>query len=332
MSKFIRETAGSLNQHNVIYEKQVKQLLTTSMVTEKYMTPKVCEKFWSSPNVQAGDVVQAFQHKFTPGAKKIKFDAVESQLQPLKIEFEYTTAELEEFHNSWMVEWVELGRDIIEWSFPRWMWENVLIKKYEENMETKIAFKGQFVKPIEGKAGFTMNACDGLGVSLLQGIYKGAIVPFQMGNLNKGDEVAHLEDFCNRIPAEYRYMKMPIFCDPDIPSDYYFNRRERFGRDTNYVAGMELPIETFNKTLVPLPSMAGTGLYFSTPQANMVKGLKKGQPANPNIRWYVKDVGRTLQGATEFYRFYNVAFHEEVFLPDTFMKLPDMLPALPNAA
>ena len=309
-------------------------MLMTGMVTEKYMTPKVCENKWSSPNVTSGDVVQAYQHKFTPGVRKEKFDAVEAELQLLKIEFEYTTKELEEFFNSWMVEWVEMGKDIIQWSFPRWMWENVLIKRYEENMENKIAFKGQYVKPTDGVAGFTMNSCDGLGVGLLQGIYKGTTVPFQMGNLNQGDEVAHFEDFCKRIPFEYRRVKMPIFCDPDIPTAYYFNRRERFGRDVNYVAGMELPIETYNKTLVPLPSMAGTGLYFATPQANLVKGFKKGANPNPVIRWYssAEDVGRTLKGAAEFYRFYNVAFHEEVFLPDTFLKLRDMLPALPQAA
>jgi hypothetical protein len=332
MSKFLAKTAGSLNQHNVLYAKDIKSLLQVGMVTEKYLTPVFCQKFWSSPNVSSSDIVQAFQHKFTPLRRGDKFDAVEHLLQPLKVEIEYSTKELEGFHDSWMSEWYEIGKDMAEWSFPRWMWEKQLIKRFENNMERKIAFKGQFVKPTDGVAGFTMNSCDGLAVSLLQGIYKGATVPFQMGDIAHGDEVAYFEDFCSRIPEEYQDLEMPIFCDPALVKRYYFNRRDRFGSNTDYKPLAQQSIETYAKLLTPLPSMSGTGLFFATPQSNLVKGMKKGMPPMPNIRWYSEDVGRTLKGAAEFERFYGPAFHEEVFLPDTFLKLPNMLPAMPQAA
>jgi hypothetical protein len=332
MPPSIAKTAGSLNQHNILYEKDIKRMLRTGMVTEGYMTPKVCENKWSSPNVKGASIVQPYQWKFTASKNQHQFDAVESTLQPLKIDIRYTAEELEEFHNSWMVEWYELGKDMMEWSFPKWLWEKVLVKDYENDMEMKIVFGGQYSKPTSGVAGMTMNSCDGLGVSLLQGIYKGDCVPFQMGEMQVGDEVAYLEDFCNRFPSEYKNVKMPIYCDPAIPRAFYFNRRDRFSRDTNYTAGLEMPIETFNKTLVPLPSMAGTGLFFATPQANLVKGFKKGTNPNPVIRWYPDEAGRALIGAAEFWRFYNVAFYQEVFLPDTFLKLPNMLPVLPQAA
>jgi hypothetical protein len=125
---------------------------------------------------------------------------------------------------------------------------------------------------------------------------------------------AYLEDFCKRAPLAYRYSEMDILCSPEVASDFYFDRRERFGRNIDYKATDSTMIESYNKTLTPVPSMSGSKRLIMTPKGNAIVGFKRGANNLPVIRW--QEFDRILKGMAEFYRFYGFKYYEEVFCND----------------
>jgi hypothetical protein len=309
----IASTAQDLNRYNVLYNTEIRQKMQVGMVTEGYLKPVPTEHTYVSPNVRMSDIVQAYQPKFTPKGTG-SFDQVANTLQLMKIDIKFEPEDLDRYHDSWMVEWVEQGKSRLEWSFPRWIWENVIMPKFEDNMEIQVAYNGVYVAPVDGQAGVTMNSCDGIGTKLSKAILAGGVVPFQMGNITPSTSVSYMEDFCKRLPFAYRFSKLPIFCAPELAADFYFDRRERFGRNVDYTATDSQQVEAYNKIITPLPSMAGSKRMICTPNRNIIKGLKRGANPYPVVRWQEQD--RMLKGLSEFYRFYGFEFYEEVFCND----------------
>jgi hypothetical protein len=313
MSVTIASTAVDLNLYTRIYDPQIRQLMKQTMVTESHLTPVLTDHTYVSPNVTMSDIVQAYQWQFTPTGN-VMFDQVSNSLELLKIDLRFTPEELDGFHDSWMCEWVEQGKSRLEWSFPRWIWENVVMPKFADNMEMKIAYSGVYVAPTAGTAGLTINSANGLGTKLAKAITAGKVVPFAMGSRTPTTTVAYVEDFCKRPPLAYRYSAMDILCSPELASDFYFDRRERFGRNVDYKATDVQSVESFNKRLVPVPSMSGSNRMILTPKGNAIVGFKRGASSLPVIRW--QEVDRILKGLAEFYRFYGFKFYEEVFCND----------------
>jgi len=313
MAVTIASAATDLQLYNRVYNKDIRQLMKNKMVTEGLLAPRVTDHTYVSPNTSMNDIVQAYQWQFTPKGD-VEFNQVTNSLQLLKIDIRFLPEDLDRFHDSWMVEWVEQGKSRLEWSFPRWIWENVIMPKFEDNMEMKIAYNGTYTAPTAGTAGLTVNSCDGLGTKLAAAITGGKVVPFAQGTYTPTTTVAYLEDFCKRMPLPYRFSKMKILCAPEVAADFYFDRRERFGRNVDYSATDSQQVEAYNKILTPVPSMAGSKRLICTPDNNAIVGFKRGANTMPVIRWQEQD--RVLKGLAEFYRFYGFEFYEEVFCND----------------
>lgn len=313
MAITIATLAADLKRYHILYDAEIKRKISLAMTTEANLTPVICERSYTAPNVKATDIVQKYQWQFTPKGDA-EFDTLTSTLEALKIDIQLSPDQLDAFHDSWMTEWVELGKSRLEWSFPRYLWENVFLPKYEDNMERKIAYSGVAAAGTAGTAGTTEGACNGLGTNLAGLISANKVVPFVMGARTPSTTVAYLEDFCARLPLEYRYLNMPILCSPETVSDYYFDRRAKFGQNTDYKAGDSVAIPTFNKTLVPLPSMSGKSRLICTPKENAIVGFKRGQSRIPVIRWQEDE--RILKGLAEFHRFYSFKFADEIFTND----------------
>jgi hypothetical protein len=306
----IASTAANLNLHQRVYDKDIRQAIKLAMKTEGYMRKVVTDNTYVSPNVKMTDVVQAYQYQFTP-KNDAQFNEVSNTLTPMKIDILFTADELKTFHDSWMVEWFELGKPLQEWSFPRYLWDKVIMPAFEDNMEAKIVWGGTFQVPVAGTAGLTVNSVDGLGTKLTAAITANKVVPYTLGAFTPTTYVAKLEQFCANLPLPYRYKKMNIYCSPEIATGYYFDRRERFGRNIDYKSGDSINIEAYGKTLVPLESMSTSQRVLCTPDANVLCGTKRGVSSMPVVRW--QEFERQLKGLSEFWRFYGFGYYEEVF-------------------
>lgn len=315
MGLTIAATAESLNLHSRVYDRTIAQTVKQGLVTESYMTPVYADKLYVAPNAEIDDIVQPYQSAFTPNLN-VNIDSVETRVDPLKADIQFTRDELDQFYDSWMIEWVEDGKPLTDWSFPKYILEMHVIPKIRENIEKKLVWKGEFVAPTSGTAGDAGDGTDGLAIKIVNAISDSLLVPIATGAFTPTTMVDKIETFCLGLPETYRDLAGNVFMSTTNARKYYYDYRERFG----YAAGNltnennQLAIDATNKRIVGLPSMEGSNRIFFTPKTNMICARRPGQPDVPVIRW--QEFERTLKGLGEFSRGYGFKYWSEVFVND----------------
>jgi len=312
----IDAAANSLNLHQRVYDKKINQVLRLGMETESKMSQVRTMHTHVAPNAEVQDIIQAYQCDFTPNLS-VDFNAVENTLQRIKIDIQFECEDLDQFYDSWMAEWVEDGKERDQWSFPHFVYQEIVMPKVTENMET-ISFKGQYVAPTAGTPGVTINAVDGLRIKLANAVTAGDLTPIPTGALVESTMVDQMETFCDALPLSYRNLSGDIHMSHTNARKFLRDYRTQFGTG-NGILGNEnsgLRIDATNKRIVGLASMEGTDAILFTPKRNLVVGRRIGEPVLPKIRWQVFE--RKLKGLAEFSRFYGVKFYGNTFINDQF--------------
>jgi hypothetical protein len=117
----IDEVGELLTNHHRIFAPQLMQKLQEELETEKYMVPVKAQDRYIQPTVSGSNFIQAYKEQFSPKGN-INFDYVENVLDPMKIDIQFTAAELNKLFHSWKSEWVERGKSALEWTFPKYIW------------------------------------------------------------------------------------------------------------------------------------------------------------------------------------------------------------------
>lgn len=311
----IAAAANSLNREATSYKRKISQDLRQKLEFEKVATPRACDKVWSAPNVTAGEFLQAYQSEFTPKGS-VNFDAVENRLQKIKIDIQYNADDLEKFYDSWMVEWFEVGKKEGEWSFPKYIYKEVIMPKVEEELNHN-AWHGVRVEPTEGTAGTSISSVDGYNKRIIDAIDDGDLTAIATGAWVESTMVSQVEAFCSGIPSPYKDLPGEIWMAPALADMYWRNHRDEFGYG-NGVSGNEnneLRVGRTGKKIVAKKGMAGSNRIMFTLKGNTIWGTRRGYNTYPVIRW--KDGGiRKLLGAAEFYRFYGWEYWNTVFVND----------------
>jgi len=319
MATIIETTAASLNRHAVAYNQTINQQMRVGMEYENIFTVRASDNVWSAPNVTAGEVVQPYQSGFTP-KNSVTFDAEELKLQKIKIDIIFEADDIEKWFESWRVEWHEIGKPEGDWSFPRYIYDMILMPKILEEMNTN-AFKGLYVAPAVGVAGLSINSVTGLIERLKAGVTAGDIAEIVTGAITATNAVNKFETFSDTLPELYRDLPGVIYTDHDNKRFYDRDYRGQFG----FGAGVgtnentESRIDSTGKRIQALHGLTGTGgmIFVPDTKTNLVWGTRIGYPTMPNLRW--KDDGiRVLKATTEFYRFYGYEYPKEVFINDMF--------------
>lgn len=314
----IAATAATLNRHAVTYNPNILQTLRTGLECERVFAPRRADNTYSSANAKAGEVVQAYQSGFTPKGS-VEFDAVDSKLSKIKVDVEFTADDLEKYFDSWMVEWHEIGKDPKEWSFPRYIYEVVLLPKIIEEMNYN-AMHGEYTAPTAGQPGLSINSVDGYIKRFIAAVSAGTVAEIVTGNVDASNAVNKIEIFADGLPEKYRDLPGKIYCSHTVGRFYARDYREQFGTG-NGVAGNQntgLNVDYSNKNLVPLHCLSGSNGMIFVPDSidTLIWGSRRGFPTMPEIRWETQE--RTVKGLCEFYRFYHWEFNEEVFINDGF--------------
>lgn len=315
MSLTIAETATALNLHQRVYSKNINSQLRQGLVLENRMAPVQADRVYTEPNVSVTDVIQAFQCQFTPKGDAV-FNAVDNWLQPMKVDIQFSCADLEAFRNSWMAEWVEDGKSRTEWSLPRYIYEEVIMPKIIEELELKISYKGSYLAPTPGTPGLTINAVDGLGKKIADAITASLLTPIVTGALTPSTMLNQVEAMLDAIPVPFRDLPGDVLMSPTRARQYWRDYRSEFGTG-NGVSGnqnLDLRVDATNKVIVPIPAMEGSDRIIVVPKGALIVGYKKGTPRLPQIRWQESD--RVLKGLAEFDRFYGVRYWGNIFVND----------------
>ena len=307
---------AGLNQFAVQKAPYIHQKLRVGLEWEKMLTPRACEHTYSAPNAVPTELIQAYQWQFTPKGG-VDFSAVENTLQIIKIDIMITAEDLEVFWDSYMIEWFEIGMDPMEWSFPRYLYEQVYLPKILEEMNQN-AWSGTYVAPTTGTAGLSINSVDGYKKKIEDAITAGDLTEYPTGPLLANTMVEQMEDWCDSLPIPYRNRPGTILMSPTNAQRYWRRYRTLFGTGNSVSnnENNELRIDATQKRIKPVIAMEGSNRIIFNPDSirNQIWGTKLKKPTYFNLRW--EKTERIIKGLAEIYRFYGFEFWDHLFVND----------------
>lgn len=254
-------------------------------------------------------VLQPFQKGFTPvGTTTFKPHVI--QLFQFKIDKqEYP----DDIVNSWLG-FLE-GEGIVrkDWPFVRWMLEEHVFPKAEEEYELSEVWGGVYAAPASGVAGALGTAMNGLGKIFTDNASEMNTIAMGAAPADKVDFCTYVEEYVESMDKEYRKRIDIVFMSEDNELKYKQGKREKY--NTNYSQAADLlRIEDFpNARVVGLPSMGSSDKLWSTLANNRVNPVKKSDSTSPIVGEYSP---RQVSIYTDWWKCVDFAFYGAVFQSD----------------
>ncbi len=228
-------------------------------------------------------VVQPFQKAFTPiGA--ITFEPNSFNLYELKIDKNETPDDLAATYEGFLADLDT--NDRTQWPFVRWLIDNHIMPKKDEDLEINEYFTGIYAAPTPGTAGAAGTAMNGL---------KKTITDYNTGgrtNLGNGpiamgapaddpsDFVVQIESFAASIPKILRPKIDFIFMNQDLGLRYKQGKKKLY--NTYYAAESDLlTVSLFpNMVVQPLTSMGESNMIWTSIPTNRIRPQKRPNSGN----------------------------------------------------
>lgn len=313
----IGATNAAINQHLVTFAPQVKQVFRTGLEFESMLPFVSADEVYTASNVSLGDIVQPYQPRFTPNNVE-NWDAVSNTLRPIKIDLEFTEEQLQKFYDKWKNMWFEAGKDPLEWSYPRYIIEQVVAPKYREEIN-RAEWLGEYVEPTLGTPGASLESLDGFKIKIENAITAGSLTPVASGSYTASDIRSKLEDWMMAMPTAVRGRAGTVLMSDTWARKYYFDFRGDFNAATwasLEAAGMGLMIDGFPVRVKGIKAMEGSNrwIYLPDGEQNMILGTRNGYPRDPQ---FIFDTDLySLKAKAVIYRFCGFEFWDNLYVND----------------
>ena len=312
----IASTNDALNQHMVQFAAETKQVFRVGLEFETDLPFVTADEVYTADNVSLGDIVQPYQPRFTPTNAE-SWGAVSNSLRPIKIDLEFTEEQLLKFFDKWKNMWFEAGKNPTEWSYPRYIMEQVVAPKYREEMNA-IAWNGEYVAPTLGTAGASLESCDGFRIGIENAIDNGDLTPVNSGSYTASDIRSKLEDWMMAMPDAVRGRGGTVYMSDSWMRKYYYDFRGDFSTATwaNLQAMGGLTVDGFPVLIKGIKAMEGSDRWIYQPdnQENMIIGTRRGYPRDPQ---FIFDTDLyTLRAKAVVYRFFGFSFWDNLYVND----------------
>jgi hypothetical protein len=274
---------GSDNQKNL------RNMIYKAGETASFFSNRpTSDTIWRGTFATLNRVVQAFQKAWTP-IGTTTFKPNQFDLFKLKIDMQETPDDLEPTYLGFLADMEELDRS--KWPFSRWMVENHIMPKKQEDLETAEYFAGEYVVPTPGTAGNAGESMDGLHKIIVDYNTAGR-TNLTNGAISTGAPAASAEDWCTQveefaaaIPSQFRKKIDYIFMSLDLELKYKQGKRAKYGKDINFldansVSGMSTIEDYPNIKVKGLESMDGSDLIWATIPLNRIRPIKKASLAD----------------------------------------------------
>lgn len=230
------------------------------------------------------EVSQAFTAKWTPKGTA-SFQPVTIPYRRHKINVSLEPADI---IKSWLGYLYEQGKKQAEMPIVRFIIENLILPKVQDDVTRSMLGKGKYVAPAatitDGSAGGSaISSMDGIETLLVEDYkaatrkynhYKAAADPFSMTNENL---LKYIHDFAVSI-SPYFIDKPLIYCSEELLEKYQAADFAVNGKYTGTSVGAKVRFTGF--TLQPVKAMYNSPIIFSTPKQNMVMLVDYAKAAN----------------------------------------------------
>jgi hypothetical protein len=314
----IESTQEALNQHLVTFAPDVKQAFRVGLEFETL--PQIgmvsADEVYTAENASVSDLIQPYQPQFTPNNTE-DWDGVSNTLRPIKMDLSFTEEQLLKFFDKWRNTWFEAGKDPMEWSYPRFIIDNMIAPKYREELNL-LAWKGEYAAPTPGTPGDVLDACDGYKLVIENAITAGSLVPVPSGAYTSSDIRAKLEAWLTAMPNAVRGMGGVVLMSDTNARKYYYDFRGEFNTATWSTLQQNggLMVDGFPVRIIGVKAMEGSNRWIFLPdgQQNMIVGTRRGYPVYPQFI-LDKDL-YTLNMKAVIYRFFGFEYYANLFVND----------------
>jgi hypothetical protein len=258
-------------------------------------------------------LVQPFQKQWTPKGD-ITFVPNPIQLFNLKVDMDIYPDDIED---NWLGFLASESQSRAEWPLIRYIMEEHLIKKIEEDLELKEYYKGVYAKPAVGTAGATGTSINGLKY-LLQ--HNTKVNRLEMDPLEASVIYDQLEEAFEQIAEEYQHTKMLICVAPKWRRAFLKDKRSQGYYDLSSPNQIDDTLDFSPAKVKALPSMIGTDDLFITPEANLLHITKKGKNA---AKFKVEESKRCVSIMTDWWEGFGFGLNEVVWTNVEAVTAPD---------
>jgi len=301
----LREAFGTYIGTN---QKDILLLLTQATVSQKHMTTIASADLeYRASKAVIDDMVQGFQKKWTPKGTAT-FTPIAIPQRRHKFDWEMYP---DDIVDSWLGFMAAENVDRKQWPISKYIIEKLILPKINDNRELKLIGKGLYEAPVEGTAQATGKSMDGF-ITILEKLKTAGnsnvnFIPLTA--LTEDNIFDEIELFAASVADLYQDIPMEVFLSRKWYASYHKKRRDLHGQDTNYT-GMKDLIEGSNMTLMPLPSMNGKDVIFTTPKENFIRLMNRNEGAS-NIT--IESVDRQIKVFADWYESVGFGIQEAVF-------------------
>lgn len=309
MTITIDSAATLLNYHTSVFAEDLKVKTRQGLEFENGIA-EFCEgeEYYAAELITAtGEVLQPYQGAFTKKGS-ITDSEVAYKIRPIKIDLEWTEIQLLKWHSAWRVNWFEAGRDPLEWSYPRYIYDRVLMPKMLEELNT-LAWSGEYAAPTAGTAGASINSVDGYAKVLADLITAGTVPAGNVIGITAPTTTnirEMVEQFLSGIPTALTRNGGQVLMSTTNRRNFVYDYRGEF-MHTNTLTQPEtgqrsVYVDDFNVTLTPVAAMGSSNrlIFLPNDHNNMKVATRRGFPAYPELQFFRSP--RTLQVTGTFYR------------------------------
>ena len=320
VDELYEEFGTYLSQANIRLD--IIQKLTHKTESQQYMTTKQAITEWRAANGLITSVVQQFVAKWTPLGSS-KFTPITIKNRHHKVNLPITP---DDINDSWLSYLYDEGMTVDQMPVTRFIIEQMLRPKIEEDIEMLLIATGEFEElseVTEGDAGqATGKSMDGY-ITILKD--KKAVGTSNVNFFTPSEAITDdsivdvLEAYSdwveNKAPL-YAKKGMNIFIDPKLYKKFKRRYRELYPVTKNEDSSKDSP-DFSNLNFVPLEAMRGTTTFFSTPKENFIRLVHK-NAAGGETKLFLQVENYTVKVFAEFWLGVGFALEELVFayVPD----------------
>jgi len=270
---------------------------------------------------ELGRVLQPFQLGWTP-LGEFKAAPIMLTQTPFKVDLEENPDKLE---NSWLGFLADNNLDRAQWPFVRYLVEEHLYARLDEDYELNEIYFGKYAAPTPGKPGAAGTGMDGIRTIINREIASATsrITPIALGAI-PSDPLAfceYVEAFVDKFTLRYRGQAMEVCMNLTLARRYAKGRHQKYKSDIadptarqildgNNNALLTVPIEFTNHTVVGLLSMGDSMKIWATNKENR-KRLAKKTVNTRQVR--IESAKRQVAIYTDFYKGVGFPVLEAVF-------------------
>ncbi len=306
----IAGAANFLNDQSRQFASEIRTQILDGLEFERMLPSALSDgEFYVAEKAVAGELLQPYQGGYTPKGT-VTHSENTIRVRPVKMDTDWTETDLVKWWNGFLGSRFEAGKDPQTWTFPRYIYERVLIPKINQELNN-LAWNGIYAAPTAGTPGASVASTDGFKKQIADLITATSMTAIVTGTFTATDIREKVEAFLDAIPEAVTNLGGKILMSTANKRLYFRDYRAEFYHNTSGPAAQgggpqRVLVDDYNVEIVGVNAMAGSNRWIFVPNeatANMKFLGRQGYPLYPEIIFDKSP--RVLHMYATFYRGYG---------------------------